>query len=270
MADQSLYDRLRAKLKTVKIENETYYVAEGDTLLDEPQLKVYAQQREAAIRATEADRMADEAGIGLIPINPPQRMGLLGMTKNGKLVRWPEGQVLTYRVVKNSFKDYQQYHRVVDAVTQATTDWEKVCGVKFQHLSSLDTVPGLGAAGALFPVRLFDAGGAFIAAAFFPTDSVNRRHVLIDPSFFAPDLIFNPVGVLRHELGHVLGFRHEHIRRGAPPDCPGEELDGAIDLTKYDPTSVMHYFCGNLGSKELLITNTDQEGAQKVYGPPLK
>jgi hypothetical protein len=92
--------------------------------------------------------------------------------------------------------------------------------------------------------------------------------VWIDPSFFVPTLPFDRVGVLRHELGHVLGFRHEHIRSGAPPICPDEATHHTIDLTQYDPQSVMHYFCGNVGSKQLAITAVDRAGARLVYGPP--
>jgi hypothetical protein len=40
-------------------------------------------------------------------------------------------------------------------------------------------------------------------------------------------------------------------------------------LSKYDPTSVMHYFCGGLGTNELKISALDRKGAQQVYGPPL-
>jgi hypothetical protein len=120
----------------------------------------------------------------------------------------------------------------------------------------------------VFTVRYLDAGGQFIAAAFFPTYPPARRRVLIDPSYFRPDLPFDPVGVLRHELGHVLGFRHEHIRSGAPSTCPEENTDEVVDLTAYDPKSVMHYFCGGVGSRDLRITDIDREGAQKLYGPP--
>jgi hypothetical protein len=121
----------------------------------------------------------------------------------------------------------------------------------------------------VFVVRHIDAGGQFIAAAFFPTYPPKRRRVLIDPSYFADDLGFDPVGVLRHELGHVVGFRHEHIRSGAPALCPQEDTTDTIDLTAYDPQSVMHYFCGGVGSRDLKITDVDRDGAQKLYGPPL-
>jgi hypothetical protein len=152
----------------------------------------------------------------------------------------------------------------------ATNAWENTCGIKFEHRAALDVTPGSSPAGALFAVREFNADGSFIAASFFPNDPPSRRRLLIDPSFFAKDLAFDPVGVLRHELGHILGFRHEHIRSGAPPDCPHESLDETKELTKkYDPRSVMHYFCGGVGSKELKITDLDREGSRLVYGPPL-
>ena len=77
------------------------------------------------------------------------------------------------------------------------------------------------------------------------------------------------LGVLRHELGHVLGFRHEHIRSGAPPGCPDEDVFGAIDLNDYDPKSVMHYFCGGVGNRDLVITAEDRTASQIVYGQPL-
>jgi len=40
-------------------------------------------------------------------------------------------------------------------------------------------------------------------------------------------------------------------------------------LTDYDPRSVMHYFCGGVGSLSLSFTDIDKTGAQLVYGPPL-
>ena len=124
-----------------------------------------------------------------------------------------------------------------------------------------------GAPAPLFTVRRLDSQGRFIAAAFFPNDPVSRRLLVIDPSFFTTS--FDKVGVLRHELGHVLGFRHEHIRSGAPAVCPGEDTTDTIDLSKYDPSSVMHYFCGSVGDQKLRISDLDREASQRLYGPPL-
>ena len=112
----------------------------------------------------------------------------------------------------------------------------KVCGVQFEYRPQLDDPAGRNGA-ALFSVAYVDARGRFIAAAFFPDQPKERRVIVIDPSFFKPGLGFNKVGVLRHELGHVLGFRHEHIRSGAPPGCPGESLFDTIELTNEGQTT---------------------------------
>jgi hypothetical protein len=146
----------------------------------------------------------------------------------------------------------------------------ETCGVEFRHEANQDNNPAIRAAApTLFHVRHFDANGRFIAAAFFPNYPPVRRAVLIDPSFYDQDLPFDRIGVLRHELGHTLGFRHEHIRSGAPPNCPKESLVDTVELTDYDPRSVMHYFCGAVGSRDLAITDVDRKGARQIYGPPL-
>ena len=76
------------------------------------------------------------------------------------------------------------------------------------------------------------------------------------------------MGVFRHELGHVLGFRHEQIRLASAKDCGDEKFGLAKPLTPYDSKSVMHYLCGNGGDKNLRITEVDRFGAQRVYGLP--
>jgi hypothetical protein len=269
--NSSMFDRLRNTLKKVTVDGQELFVTEGDTLLDEDQLGVYALQREATVAARAAGQASSVAGLGIAPVELGVPQGLTGMTQNGKIVRWsPEiARGLSYRIVRETFTEIAQYQAVVDGMEAATQAWEAVCGVNFEHRADLDNVPGVGSAGALFTVRFLDAGGAFIAAAFFPNDPVSRRRIVIDPSFFNPDLLFNSIGVLRHELGHVLGCRHEHIRSGAPAVCPDEPDFGVFPLTEYDPKSVMHYFCGNRGSQELAITELDVRGIQRIYGPPL-
>jgi hypothetical protein len=52
------------------------------------------------------------------------------------------------------------------------------------------------------------------------------------------------------------------------PSVPDEPLGNTINLSDYDPRSVMHYFCGGVGMRTLEITDVDRTAARKLYGPP--
>jgi hypothetical protein len=108
-----------------------------------------------------------------------------------------------------------------------------------------------------------DAAGP-IASAFFPTDPWHRRLVSVFPRYFSSWHGYSGRGVMRHELGHVLGYRHEHIR-----DVPGCAIEDHnwIPVTAYDPNSVMHYWCGDGGTMELNISEDDRVGHSENYAP---
>lgn len=256
-------EELRSRLPSVEIDEEMFFVAEGDLLLDEDELESYAG-RLAALEELNRVRLGEEGGAGIVPRPGP---ALVGITQEGRVVRWAPNTTLSYTVLKETFADEEQYEAVVSNMRVATQNWEDTCGVQFMHDESLDDSTTTRPEDVLFPVRGFDSGGRFIASAFFPNGPSFRRRVLIDPSYFTTT--FDRTGVLRHELGHVLGFRHEHIRSGAPAVCPDETTAETIDLTDYDPQSCMHYFCGGVGSRDLAITDVDKQGARKVYGLPL-
>jgi hypothetical protein len=236
----------KAKLDTITIDGETLYIAEGDLLLSENELRAYVTRNQAPdIRSS-----------------PPEE--LVAILQGGKIVRWKPGLVLSYCIVTSTFSA-AEYATVRDAMWQATRDWENACGVKFEHRADLDRGPG---AGALFSVRQVDHGGKLLAAAFFPHDPPGRRLVQIDPSFFTNHGL-NPAGILRHELGHVLGFRHEHIRGFAASLFPEESREDILELHQYDRKSVMHYVNDDFGNPDLEITALDTIGAQRIYGFPL-
>jgi hypothetical protein len=267
LREEPLVASFRKRLRTIGIDGETLFVAEGDLLLDVDQLILYADEKKSLNEIKKIKDKRVRRGMGDLSIVEPFRAQLVGITQGDKIVRWGPGVQLSYCVLRNTFSNDTEYQMVRKNMTEATHNWEETCGVRFEHRQDLDTSPTTTPSGILFTVRGIDAGGRFIAAAFFPGDPVSRRRMLIDPSYFTTS--FNKVGVLRHELGHVLGFRHEHIRSEAPAACPGESLEETINLGDYDPQSVMHYFCGGVGNPDLAITDIDKEGARKVYGLPL-
>lgn len=186
-------------------------------------------------------------------------------TRNGVEQKWADSQKrnLTY-CVSTTFGN--RYQTVVDAMNAATKAWEDVADVNFVYVPNQDGSCNTSNTNVLFDVRPVNAGGQFLAAAFFPGSSRRASSVVIDGSSFT--LQGNPtfVGVLRHELGHTLGFRHEHTRPGGATSC--FEDNNWKPLTNYDPSSVMHYpQCGGT-TRTLAISALDIQGVQSLYGAP--
>ena len=171
-------------------------------------------------------------------------------------------RTLTYAIDRHSFPSPSQFAALVHNMPAATKAWEEACvecKVRFVHLDQFDDSPSPEKVN--FTVRYLDSRGAFIAASFFPHDPPLRRFINIDPSYFSSG--FDEIGVLRHELGHTLGYRHEHIQGVA--GCAQE--DGHWKpLTPYTPHSVMHYMCGGGGSFALTLQESDIRGHQLLYG----
>ncbi len=197
------------------------------------------------------------------------QQGALALYNTGTDVKWSDTQKLqlTYCVGAGFGANKQ---KVIDAMKAVTEQgWEKFANVKFTYLPGQDANCTAANTNVLFDVNQVNAGGQYLARAFFPNDARGARNVLIDPSSF--DL--NQTGgiplanIIAHELGHVLGFRHEHIRPEAGGGCPEDtQFRG---LTPYDSASVMHYPQCNGTAATLAFTARDREGIALVYGAPL-
>lgn len=163
-----------------------------------------------------------------------------------------------------------RHDEVTAAMESAASDWALAADVLFVHLGAEDascTAKDTSVVFEVLPAR----GTSYTGRSFFPSFAGRGHHELfldlenVDAS--APKTL---TGVLRHELGHVLGFRHEHARPESNGVC-AEDPDFR-PLTPYDPASVMHYNaysrCAGSNVSDYLLTPLDRAGAVSLYGPP--
>ncbi len=155
---------------------------------------------------------------------------------------------------------------VIADMEAASKSWEEAAMVDFIHVPAQDASCDANNANVLFDVRPVDVGGEYLARAFFPSDQRRDRNVLIDSTSF--DLPAGEplqlTGILRHELGHSLGLRHEHTRPEAGTCFEDNQFQ---PLTAYDKFSVMHYpQCNGGGDWSLMLTALDKAGSACLYG----
>lgn len=150
--------------------------------------------------------------------------------------------------------------QVVNDMAKAAGAWEQLANVVLYHRPASDASCDERDHRIMFRVRPGSCGSCN-AWAFFPSYPEKDRELRIaDRAFSGAKPL---VSTLMHELGHVLGFRHEHIWSA----CTSEDTDDAVQLTNHDTASIMQYiWCDDATHDGVYeLTELDALGAACIY-----
>ncbi|MFY2558636.1 M57 family metalloprotease [Corallococcus terminator] len=237
------------------VDGKEYYIVEWDIGLS---LEALRERYDGYVAAQSAGVKAGPEPLGTQ--TSPLIVNRVGLADD----IWPWASRFNLRYcVSNAFGGNKA--RMVNEMANAAATWRAFADVQFIYDASQDANCTNANPAVTFSVQPWTGSGA---CAFFPSGGgcVARTLVINIPNLDpAPPTSPNvtTATVLIHELGHVLGFRHEHTRNAAP--C--FEDNNWRALTPYDVNSTMHYpWCNGVTTSTLNITYPDAAGVALLYG----
>ncbi|KAM7197429.1 hypothetical protein V8F20_006574 [Naviculisporaceae sp. PSN 640] len=147
--------------------------------------------------------------------------------------RWEPGSVIKYAVFEKGFKTPQDAKYAADHLHLAAQKWNECnIGVTFEWVPLIED--------ATFALAHGGDNGNALAQAFFPNPADLEWLLVYNAAFSMKYWKLNMWKVFAHELGHVLGLRHE-FAMDVGVDGQTKEKKKAFQLGPRDPDSVMTY-----------------------------
>jgi hypothetical protein len=175
------------------------------------------------------------------------------------------------------------YENAVATMETATRRWELAANLRFTHLEAEDGNCDHNNPNILFSVRPWTSGGTLAGCAFYPNDTTNKEPCDENLGFVRTLWLGGRAirdgtdsRVTLHEIGHMLGLRHERAHPDRDPMLCGPDNDGVPGyletLTDFDLQSVMlvtNQSCRDEDWDYSVLSPLDGRGIRKLYGMPV-
>ena len=162
-----------------------------------------------------------QPGLGNTPTMTDPNALWVGI--GGVIPRWKKGSIVNFAAYAGGYPTPDMAVFAAYRLWYAAQAWNKAdVGVTFKWVTPL--------ADAEFVLGYGGDGGSTLARSFFP-NSADLNHLYVYKLAFDPKYLNYQTNIFEHELGHVIGLRHEFA----------DQEGGAVQWGPRNPNSVMSY-----------------------------